>query len=112
MNLKKIIREELDDLDWIKGVSSSAIEPKTGDRVVVMNIGVKRYYIDWLGMYASSYADGIYGDNITGEVIRDQDRRLFMLKEENTGNEILFPHYSYMEDYYGLDLEYKILNIY
>ena len=116
MNLKRIIREEMDDFDWIKDIDTSKFRPEIGDLIEVRNKGSEEAYLNWLGDYADYWDDGFYGYNIEGEVIPPGDPSFkdkgFNLRETNTGDRIYFPHYEYMLELKeigtpkGLDLEY------
>ena len=116
MNLRKIIREEMDDLQWIRDVESDDVFFKNGDRVMVHNRGKVNAYVEWLGMFGENYLSGDYGKNITGEVVYVDDYDpdySFHLSEDNTGHVIAFPSISEIKrisqegDYMGLDLFYE-----
>ena len=49
MNIRRIIREEMDDLQWIKDVDASKFRPKAGDLIEVRNKGNEYAYYNWLG---------------------------------------------------------------
>lgn len=112
MNLRKIIKEEIDDLQWIRDIESDDVFFKLGDRVTVYNRGEVNAYVEWLGMFGENYLSGDYGKNITGEVVHVDDDS-FILFEDNTGHEIAFPSISEIKrisqegDYMGLDLFYE-----
>lgn len=116
MNIRKIIREEIDDLKWIKDTEPSDFFIRLGDKLIVHNKGNKESFIEWLGMFDDDYLSGNYGENITGEIIyvdKDFPPTEFILKEKNTGDEIHFPinntikNISKSEPYTGLDLYYE-----
>ena len=44
MNIRRIIREEMDDLQWIKDVDASKFRPKAGDLIEVRNKGNEYAY--------------------------------------------------------------------
>ena len=107
---------ESEDLEWIKNIEPTKMEPRRGDKVLVINKGREKDYLQWLGMFSNDYKNGNYGDTILGEVINtevinaDGNNDSFLLKEEMTGDEIFFPYYSNMASE-GLDLYYEIVNI-
>lgn len=114
MNLRKIIKEEIDDLQWIRDIKSDDVFFRNGDRVMVHNMGKVNAYVEWLGMFGDDYLLGRYGKNITGEVVDlDDDDHSFQLSEDNTGHVIAFPYISEIKrisqegDYMGLDLFYE-----
>jgi len=115
MNLRKIIKEEIDDLQWIRNIKSGDVFFRNGDRVMVHNTGKVNAYVEWLGMFGDDYLLGRYGKNITGEVVNsvDDDDYGFQLSEDNNGNVIAFPSISGIkniaksEPYTGLDLYYE-----
>lgn len=100
MNLKKIIREEMDDLKWIMDANPNEFESssdlKEGDKIKIHNYGDEESFIKWLASYGEKYKKGLYGENITGKItgIIKNDRYFGDLgvKEENTGDVIYFPH--------------------
>ena len=115
MNLKRIIKEEINSLQWIMDEDPTEIIFQPGDRVTVHNVGFEKPYITWLGMYSDDYTNGNYGEKITGEVIttqEDEDTNLpseFLLVEDNTGDQIYFPYKTKMKDE-GLKLIYELLD--
>lgn len=115
MKIKKIIREEINDFQWITDIDPTEIIFRPGDRVTVHNVGDEKAYISWLGMYDDDYINGNYGEKITGEVIttqEDEDTNLpseFLLVEDNTGDQIYFPYKTKMKDE-GLKLIYELLD--
>ena len=116
MNIRRIIREEMDDLQWIKDVDASKFRPKAGDLIEVRNKGNKLAYYNWLGDYVYYLENGSYGYNIQGEVIPETQKAMrgkgFNIIEHNTGDGIFFPYHEYMSElgkenlYKGLHLEY------
>lgn len=113
MNLRKIIKEEMDDFDWATGYQE--ITFKVGDRVLVRNVGSREDYIQWLGGYGSDFIRGKYGEEITGTVIFDgthSDMSFFELEEENTMDQISFPYKNsiLIKNYPNLKLEYYLID--
>ena len=116
MNLKKIIREELDDWAWARG-PIWVEKVSNGDRIRVYNKGKKDAYINWLGMYSDNYLAGDYGVNIEGvvfETYNDDDDEFSL--DVGQGNSIYFPCKKHMEylssvdgEYSGLDLAYEFI---
>jgi hypothetical protein len=98
MNLRKIIREEIEDLDWIKNTDPYNQNPDVGDIIEVHNMGDEREYLPWLGSYRYLYREGQFGDIITGEVVEYLQSNRFLLQEQNTGHRIIFPPYEEMEN--------------
>jgi hypothetical protein len=76
-------------------------------------------FINWLGMYARNYKNGVYGKNIEGTVEVDKNSMdsfiLINIKSSymDNGDEIHFPYQEKMEDlqskpaYKGLNLLYE-----
>lgn len=119
MNLKRIIREELDDMDWIRNIDASKFRPELGDSIEVRNKGSEEAYHNWLGDYAGYWKNGDYGYHIQGKVestsrMGPNKGKVFVLIEENTGDGIYFPYHEHMSEliqeqpdkYKGLDLQY------
>ena len=121
MNIRKIIREEMDDLGWIKDIDPRGMDFRIGDIIKVHNVGDKDAFISWLGDYATRYLNNEYGEFITGTIVDIEVKRI-QIEEFNTGDYIQFPDYSDMEKlrltggdfsrktYVGLDMYYEILN--
>lgn len=117
MNIRRIIREEMDDLQWIKDVDASKFRPKAGDLIEVRNKGNEYAYYNWLGDYGHSWENGSYGYNIQGRVKTPSPtpEKTFIVVEHNTGNVINFPYHENMSKlakenlYKGLHLEYHPL---
>lgn len=115
MNLKRIIKEEINSLQWIMDEDPTEIVFQPGDRVTVHNVGDEKPYILWLGMYDSDYINGNYGEKITGEVIATYESgdtdipSEFLLVEDNTGDQIYFPYKTKMEEN-NLKLIYELLD--
>jgi len=110
MNLKRIIREELEDLQWMS-MGGEPARLLRGERIRVYNIGPEEAYEDWLGYYLDEYKEGRFGNNITGEII-GFDRMSFILREDKTGEQIYFPGYERLEkenEKNGLNLFYEKL---
>ena len=114
MNLKRIIKEEINSLQWIMDEDPTEIIFQPGDRVTVHNVGFEKPYITWLGMYSDDYTNGNYGEKITGEVIGTYEAENtdvpseFLLVEDNTGDQIYFPYKKLMESN-DLKLIYELL---
>ena len=114
MNLKRIIKEEINSLQWIMDEDPKEFIFRPGDRVTVHNVGDEEPYILWLGMYGDDYTDGNYGEKIIGEVIgtyEPEDTDIpseFLLVEDNTGDQIYFPYKNLMESN-DLKLVYELL---
>lgn len=91
MNIRKIIKEELDDFKWIRDVNLQA-PIESGQEIIVNNLGDEESFISWLGDYAGEYLEGKYGNPIKG-VIWDfaYHGETFSIYEENTGDELWFP---------------------
>lgn len=91
MNIRKIIKEELGDFDWVRDIKPQA-PIELGQEIIVNNLGDEESFIDWLGDYAGEYLEGKYGNPIKG-VIRGfaYHGKTFAIHEENTGNELWFP---------------------
>ena len=120
MNLKKIIREELDDWAWARG-PIWVEKVSNGDRIRVYNKGKKDAYINWLGMYSDNYLAGDYGVNIEGVVSETYSANEFSLDvvsgKSGFRHSIYFPLKSHMEflssvddgKYNGLNLTYEFI---
>lgn len=109
---KKIIKEEINSLQWIMDEDPTEMIFQSGDRVTVHNVGNEENYIEWLGMYGDDYINGNYGEKITGEVGGDDgwdEPTEFYLIEDNTGDHIYFPYKFKMGDN-NLKLFYELLN--
>jgi hypothetical protein len=128
MNLKKIIKEEMDDLDWIRNIDPNYMEFPKGTQIKITNIGSEEAFLEWLGDFQEDYMDNRYGYRgaIIGfvdesEYYDDGDVKGFYIWETNTSDHIYFPYHRYMNDlnkndhdnygydYSGLNLEYKII---
>lgn len=121
MNIKKIIREEMDDFAWIRDLDPKEITFREGDVIKVRNVGDEDAFISWLGDYGSRYLNNRYGEFITGRIVDVEDKRI-QIEEINTDDYIQFPTYSDMKNlrltggdftrrtYIGLDMYYEILN--
>ena len=112
MNLYKIIKEEINDFEWIENISSK-FTPKVGDVVEITNIGSYDTYLKWLGVYKNKYLDGDYGTKITGRVtdISDTPKEIegvFYIVETNTHDEIFLPYGDYI---HSLQVSYPRLNL-
>ena len=113
MNLKKIIKEEIGDFDWIRDTDPMYIKFKEFDRVRVHNIGSNSAFIEWLGDYSDGYLNGKYGEYIEGLVRDTEDENQFCVLTNPGGDRIHFPykktmeHLSNMNPYHGLDLFYE-----
>lgn len=114
MNLKRIIKEEINSLQWIMDTDPTEIIFQPGDRVTVHNVGDEEPYISWLGMFGDDYINGNYGEKITGKVIDTYEAgdtdisNEFILVEDNTGDQIYFPYKKLMESN-DLKLVYELL---
>jgi hypothetical protein len=113
--------EEGDDFAWVNDIENE-IKFKKGERVRIHNMGDEDAFINWLGMYARNYKNGVYGKNIEGTVEVDKDSmhsmdsfKLINIKSSymDNGDEIYFPYQEKMEDlqskpiYKGLNLIYE-----
>lgn len=115
MKIKKIIREEIEDFQWINDIEPEEIEFRPGDQVIVYNLGREDSFLNWLGLSRTPYSSGRYGKNITGTVVKtytnsDGVLREFLLEEKNTKHHIFFPYKSKQEGLNGL-IGYVGLNI-
>ena len=125
MNLKRIIREEIEEFKWMT-MSGEPAELIVGERIRVYNIGNEESYEKWLGVFKDSYLAGDYGPNITGEIVdleffpKESPERLKMglklrfidLEEEKTKERIYLPSYETLEienKENGLNLFYQKL---
>ena len=118
MNLRRIIREELEDLQWMS-MGGEPARLLRGERIRVYNIGSEKAYEDWLGHYLDEYKEGRFGNNITGEIVgfsfhmqSNTDKMSFIIREDKTGEEIYFPGYERLEkenEKSGLNLFYEKL---
>lgn len=114
MNLRKIIRENINDFEWVDDVNEF-IDPTKGDNIEVINKGSKEDFLAWLGVYDTQYEKGDFGENITGKVIEvDEKFGYFTITETNTKTDMVFPSYSKMEwlngeTYEDLNLYYNFL---
>ena len=118
MNLKRIIREELEDLQWMS-MGGEPARLLRGERVRVYNIGPEKAYEEWLSSYLAMYKEGRFGNNITGEIVgfsfhmqSSVDKMSFIIREDKTGEEIYFPGYERLEkvkEKSGLNLFYEKL---
>lgn len=104
---------ESDDFDWIRDIGPKDIVFRVGDIIRVHNMGTEQSYLNWLGVFAGNYEDGVYGPNIEGEII-DVGQKLMKINT-NRGNKIQFPthnglpYYIKQTHYDGLDLLYEII---
>lgn len=123
MNIRKIIREEMDDLGWIKDIDPREIDFRIGDVIKVHNVGDKDAFMEWIGDYRRSYLNNEYGEFITGRIVYIDDKRMEIeVFNRNDYDYIQFPTYSDMvnlrvrggdfhrKPYIGLDMYYEILN--
>jgi hypothetical protein len=118
MNIKKIIREELDDWDWARG-PIWVDEVNKGNRIRVHNKGDEDAFINWLGMYSDDYIAGDFGENIEGIVSGVADDEFWLdvvSRGSGFGHYFYFPYKKHMEyigmstgDYNGLDLGYELI---
>lgn len=111
MNLYKIIKEEINDFEWIENISSKFI-PKVGDVIEITNVGSYDTYLKWLGVYKEEYLNGNYGTKITGRIIDVEDTiDMFYIVETNTQNKIFLPYggskWFVHHSYPGLKLLYQ-----
>jgi hypothetical protein len=112
MNIKKIIREELDDWDWTRGPIWMD-KVNVGDRIRIHNRGKEEAFLNWLGDYKYRYLLGEYGEDITGVVSKVYPEEFVLEIGEDT---IFFPYKERVEvivstnsEYNGLDLEYEFI---
>jgi|ETNvirnome_6_100_1030635.scaffolds.fasta_scaffold22467_4 hypothetical protein len=122
MNLYKIIKEEINDFEWIENISPK-YTPEVDDVVEITSVGVEDSYLKWLGAYRDKYLDGDYGTKITGRIIdisKDPHGRdiegVFYIVETNTHDEIYLPYGNYLnvhlqDSYPGLNLLYQSVRI-
>ena len=109
--------EEVGDFDWINDFEQPEIKFKKGDRVRIHNMGDKDAFINWLGMYANKYLNGVYGKNIEGTVLEGEDSmNEFSIVNITGGHKddvIYFPYQEKMKNlqskpiYKGLNLLYE-----
>ena len=108
--------EEADDFAWVNDIENE-IKFKKGERVRIHNMGDKDAFINWLGMYANKYLNGVYGKNIEGTVLEGEDSMNEFSIVNITGghkdDEIYFPYQEKMKNlqskpiYKGLNLIYE-----
>jgi hypothetical protein len=61
MNLKKIIKEEMDDLQWIKDINPEIERFNTGEIIRVHSVGDEEAFLDFIGMWKDEYLRGDFG---------------------------------------------------
>jgi len=105
MNIKKIIREEMDDFGWIRDLDPRGVTFNIGDVIKVHNIGDENAFIEWLGDYSDNYLGNAYDEFITGTIVDIEDKRI-EIQEFNMEN-LRVRRRSYI----GLDMYYEILNL-
>lgn len=100
MDLKKIIKEEIDDFDWAKDTDVFRNEKVSlGDNVTVVYNGPKNttnFFLATLGKYKRPFKLNAFGPNISGEVIEIGSKG-YVLREVNTGYEIYIPSPEHIE---------------
>jgi hypothetical protein len=115
MNLKKIIREEMDEWDWARGpVLFNMEDLKAGDKIRIHNVGDEEAFLKWLGFYGNPYKRGKYGENIEGTIffMGTNDAQV-----DCKGDRIFFPKSHQIEklsilysgEYRGLDIKYELI---
>jgi hypothetical protein len=113
MNIKKIIREEVEDeWSWARNSFINSNEIKVGSKIRIHNLGDEESFLSWLGDYKEGFLDGMYGDQIEGVVhhIAGNDFSLDT-KDDN----IYFPSDEKMldlnsrEDYKNLYIGYELI---
>jgi hypothetical protein len=108
MNIKRIIKEEIDDWEWTRGPIN--IDIREGDKIRVHNIGSYESFIQWLGRYSDNYIRGEFGEHITG-VVYTIDEDILGL-EIDRDDLVYFPIKDHLEDLkktIGLDLLYELI---
>jgi hypothetical protein len=108
--------EEADDFAWVNDIKNEIIFKK-GERVRIHNMGDKDAFINWLGMYANKYLNGVYGKNIEGTVLEGEDSMnefsIVNITGGHNDDEIYFPYQEKMKNlqskpiYKGLNLLYE-----
>ena len=111
MDIKKLIREEIEDFDWAINSDPRGTIPQVGDRVVVHNMGDEQAFLRWLGGFAPDYIKGKFGKNIIGDIVEIMDDRHILLKEYYTKQKIWFPTYKFMEYLKNNKVDYKNLDM-
>jgi hypothetical protein len=116
MNLKKIIREEMDEWDWAREpVLFNMEDLKVGDKIRIHNVGDEEAFLNWLGMYVNLYKRGKYGENIEGIIVTMQVNEG---QVDCKGDRIFFPKshqieklstLSFRDQYRGLDIKYELI---
>ena len=115
MNLKKIIREEMDEWAWAKeSVLFNMEDLKQGDKIRIHNVGDEEAFLKWLGLYSNNYKRGKYGENIEGTIafMGTNDAQV-----DCKGDRIFFPKSHQIEKlstlysgkYRGLDIKYELI---
>jgi hypothetical protein len=116
MNLKKIIREEMDEWDWAREpVLFNMEDLKVGDKIRIHNVGDEEAFLKWLGLYSNNYKRGKYGENIEGTIffMGTNDAQV-----DCKGDIIFFPKSHQIEKlstlsirdrYRGLDIKYELI---
>lgn len=66
MNIKRHIKEGIDDFEWMREIDPENYVPKKGENIRVINTGDKYDFLRWLASFADDYEDGDY---IEGEVM-------------------------------------------
>jgi hypothetical protein len=118
MNLKKIIKEEIDDLQWIKDINPEIERFNVGEIIRVHNVGDEEAFLDFLGVWKDEYLRGDFGPNITGRVSLENHLGTFGLMVKGRDGdmaEIYFPYPRLIKRYQdngyypGLGIGYEVL---
>ena len=102
-------QDESDDFDWIRDIKDYDFQPRDGDYIEVINLGIEKSFLDWLGDYSDFYTEGLFGPTIKGKVFL-LGGNTFELGEMNTNKTIHFPLISFM-DRFGESMEYPGLKL-
>jgi len=115
MNLKKIIKEEIESLRWIMDINpDDGSMFRIGDTIKVHNEGDEEAFLEWLGMFSDDYEEGHYGPNIVGKITNiyrndNNEPYEFGIREDGMGDEIFFPFKKGMERFPNLKIIYELI---
>jgi hypothetical protein len=113
-----ITESEEDEWAWAKE-SIFVDKVSMGDKVRVYNTGSEEAFLYWLSSYRENYENGLYGKDIEGVVIAEEEEAFCLSVkgyEGDTDSTIYFPYKSHMEflesideGYEGLSIKYEII---
>jgi len=87
MNIKKIIKEEL---EWIKKIEPKYMPKK--DELIEVRYENKDSFLQWIGSFKTPYLSGKFGKYIKGRVVDISDNFFLLVVKDTTGNHgIYFP---------------------